>query len=335
MYQQHLYLSICLVTSTSLLNQPRFVFRHRHHHHYHCHHYIQAIWGRWSVIAFYCDMPAVKVAARAVVKRLNGDFVKSFNKYDHSLWRWEISARGEPQQIWLEEFGQRLSQPGISATWISLNLSSRIHRGSFESCIEEHLLELGTKQMLSILNVERSAIAQASTFTHYQCYQCYNVTILQCYNVTNATNATQHRPPNWDQPDITPILPFSPLPCHWFFTAPNFWINWIKVFPAAVSPQTAELSSNDKNSEDPTGRGGDTCSKWISFSTEIGRTINQVFYSSNHIIAQSWWNFPLSHQSPEVVCLLNARLFRNPFHVRPKSSEWSFDFDCPLSQESW
>ena len=216
MYQQHLYLSICLVTSTSLLNQPRFVFRHRHHHHYHCHHYIQAIWGRWSVIAFYCDMPAVKVAARAVVKRLNGDFVKSFNKYDHSLWRWEISARGEPQQIWLEEFGQRLSQPGISATWISLNLSSRIHRGSFESCIEEHLLELGTKQMLSILNVERSAIAQASTFTHYQCYQCYNVTILQCYNVTNATNATQHRPPNWDQPDITPILPFSPLPFQTF-----------------------------------------------------------------------------------------------------------------------
>ena len=229
-------------------------------------------------------MPAVKVAARAVVKRLNGDFVKSFNKYDHSLWRWEISARGEPQQIWLEEFGQRLSQPEISATWISLNLSisSRIHRGSFESCIEEHLLELGTKRMLSILNVERSAIAQASTFTPtppmLPVLQCYNTTMLQCNQCyqCNATSPSQLRSTRYN---TNSTLLTIALPNIWFFTAPNFWINWSKVFPAAVSPQTAELSSNDKNSEDPTGRGGDTCSKWISFSTEIGRTINQVFYS--------------------------------------------------------
>ena len=46
--------------------------------HYQCHHYFRAIWRGRSVIAFYCDMPAVKVVASSsrVVKRLNGDFVK-------------------------------------------------------------------------------------------------------------------------------------------------------------------------------------------------------------------------------------------------------------------
>ena len=49
------------------LNWPR-------HHCAYCHHYFRAIWRRWSVMAFYCDMPAVKVAAsggrRETTKRI-------------------------------------------------------------------------------------------------------------------------------------------------------------------------------------------------------------------------------------------------------------------------
>ena len=46
----------CNNQTKPFLNWPR-------HHCAYCHHYFRAIWRRWSVMAFYCDMPAVKVAA--------------------------------------------------------------------------------------------------------------------------------------------------------------------------------------------------------------------------------------------------------------------------------
>ena len=183
MYQQHLSLSICLVTSTSLLNQPRFVFSHRHHHHYHCHHYIQAIWGRWSVIAFYCDMPAVKVAARGRRETAKRRFCK------------------ELQQIWPQLVTMRnLSQGGASTNmtrgiWPKIvttrNLSNLNQPEPQQQDTQRVIWELHWGALVGIGHKANAVDSQCwaichrtSEHIHTNTTNVTSVTMLQYYNVT-------------------------------------------------------------------------------------------------------------------------------------------------------